>query len=57
MEKEMSEVRKCPVCDGQGIVSKPPYIAGDVHEWTDSQTSHECHACGGKGYLILWRKN
>ena len=24
----------CPKCNGQGQVSKPPYIAGDVHEWS-----------------------
>ena len=24
----------CPKCNGQGTVSKPPYIAGDVYEWS-----------------------
>ena len=43
---------KCPVCDGQGIVSKPPHIAGDQLTWTDNQTSHTCHACNGAG--VVW---
>ena len=40
---------KCPVCDGTGIVSKPPHIAGDVHEWTSDRCTYPCQACGGKG--------
>ncbi len=44
---------KCPVCDGQGLVNKPPYIAGDQPAWTDSSNSpYTCKACGGGG--VLW---
>ncbi len=44
---------KCPVCDGQGLVNKPPYIAGDQPTWTDSSNSpYTCKACGGGG--VLW---
>lgn len=37
----------CPKCNGQGTVSKPPYVAGDVHEWTSSATSFVCDVCNG----------
>lgn len=40
---------KCPVCEGQGCVSKPPWIAGDQTEWTSAQTSYPCHRCNGIG--------
>jgi hypothetical protein len=44
---------KCPVCYGQGIVSKPPWISGDIHIWGGADTSsYECKACSGRG--ILW---
>ncbi len=46
---------KCPVCDGQGIVSKPPDIAGDVRTWTSTDTTHTCHACKGTG--IVWSED
>lgn len=56
-EKTISEEKKvepyrCPVCNGQGIVSRPPYIAGDIYTWTSSQASWVCKACEGKG--IVW---
>lgn len=48
--------QKCPVCDGQGLVSRPPWIAGDVQSWSDSHTgSYECRACHGTG-LLLYRE-
>lgn len=44
---------KCPVCDGTGLVIKPPGIAGDQQAWTDSGTGpHTCRACGGAG--VIW---
>jgi hypothetical protein len=42
-----SEWQKCPKCDGQGIVSKPPWIAGDVYEWSDTVGQHQCNVCNG----------
>lgn len=45
---------KCPKCDGQGIVSKPPWVAGDVHEWSSTQTTFQCDVCNGA--KILWSK-
>ena len=44
---------KCPVCDGTGLVSRPPGVAGEQREWTDNQTKpYSCRACDGKG--LLW---
>jgi len=45
---------KCPVCDGHGTVSRPPWVAGDQPEWTTSDTAtYPCQACGGTG--IIWK--
>jgi DnaJ-class molecular chaperone len=44
--------QKCPKCDGQGIVSKPPYVAGDQHQWCSSSTSFVCDVCNGKKVII-----
>lgn len=38
----------CPKCNGQGIVSKPPYVAGDVNHWSDTSMSHQCNVCNGQ---------
>jgi len=39
----------CPKCNGQGTVSKPPWIDGDINTWTDSQVGgYTCNLCGGK---------
>jgi len=44
----------CPVCSGQGTVSRPPYIAGDVHEWTSSGTPvYPCTVCKGEGVIPM----
>lgn len=45
-------VIKCPVCDGTRLVSRPPWIAGDVMMWTDSQTGpYTCKTCNGNGII------
>jgi hypothetical protein len=41
----------CPKCNGQGIVSKPPYIAGDVHEWASASITFTCDVCNGAKVL------
>jgi hypothetical protein len=48
---------KCPVCDGTGKVSRPPWIAGDVNEYPASSSCghYPCKACQGKG--IIWESN
>jgi len=45
---------ECPVCHGQGTVSKPPYVAGDQKTWTANNAwdKYPCPACGGTG--IVW---
>ena len=45
--------QKCPKCDGQGIVSKPPWVAGDVHEWSSTDTSWTCDVCNGAKILLV----
>ena len=51
----MSDPHKCPVCNGQGTVSKPSYIAGDQPTWTASDlTPYPCPACSGTG--VIWDK-
>ena len=43
----------CPKCSGQGIVSKPPWVAGDVYQWSSTQTSFPCDVCGGNKILLV----
>ena len=42
-----SAYQLCPKCNGQGIVSKPPWVAGDINEWTSSAASYVCDLCNG----------
>ena len=45
-------VHACPVCSGQGTVSRPPWIAGDQETWVATGTAlYPCHACNGKGWI------
>ena len=45
--------QKCPVCDGTGLVSRPPGIAGDTEGWLDNGSGpYTCRTCGGTG--IIW---
>jgi DnaJ-class molecular chaperone len=43
----------CPKCNGQGIVSKPPWVAGYVDVWTDNATSHTCDVCNGQKIILM----
>lgn len=46
----------CPVCNGTGIVSRPPYVAGDIQFWSSTETvTYGCRACHGSG--IVWEPN
>ena len=45
----------CPVCNGQGTVSRPPWIAGDQLTWESGSTEFFlCPACEGTG--LVWSK-
>jgi hypothetical protein len=44
----------CPKCNGQGQVSKPPYIAGDVHEWSSSSCIFPCDVCNGNKIIPMF---
>jgi hypothetical protein len=51
--KPLRRPYKCPVCDGAGHVSRPPWVAGDQNTWIASDVAtHSCHACSGTG--IVW---
>lgn len=44
----------CPKCNGQGTVSKPPHIDGDVYEWIDNQAGgYKCNLCDGEMMIPL----
>lgn len=44
---------KCPCCDGTGLTIRPPWIAGDINTWYDSNAApYPCKACNGTG--IVW---
>ena len=42
----------CPKCNGQGHVSKPAWVPGDVDSWVDNKTSHTCSMCNGTGKIL-----
>jgi DnaJ-class molecular chaperone len=42
----------CPKCNGQGIVSRPPWVPGDVAQWSSPATSYPCDVC--KGLKIIY---
>lgn len=48
--------QKCPKCDGQGTVSKPPYIAGDVHQWSAADCIFTCDVCNGAKILPMFKQ-
>lgn len=48
---EFGEWQLCPKCNGQGIVSKPHHVAGDVNTWVANATSFRCDVCQGAKIL------
>jgi len=51
----MSKPHKCPVCDGTGLVSRPPGTPGDqlpVSSTKNNIGPYSCKPCFGTG--ILW---
>lgn len=47
----------CPKCNGQGIVSKPPYIAGDINKWSSSAASFTCNLCNGAMVIPMYKSS
>ena len=49
---EIAAWQKCPVCDGTGLMLRPPWVAGDQETWTDTQCGpYPCKICSGIGLL------
>lgn len=46
------EYQKCPVCDGQGILNKPEWVAGDQETWVSNKPTYTCHLCKGKQIIL-----
>lgn len=46
------EYQKCPVCDGTGLVSRPPYVAGDQTTWAGTCSTYTCNVCLGGGIIL-----
>uniref|UniRef100_A0A6M3JN31 Putative chaperone n=1 Tax=viral metagenome TaxID=1070528 RepID=A0A6M3JN31_9ZZZZ len=45
--------QKCPVCNGNGIVSGGFYShPGDYPYWTTDHTTEQCRTCQGKGVIV-----
>lgn len=43
----------CPKCNGQGTVSKPPWVDGDVNEWSSGTAGgHFCNVCNGAKIIL-----
>lgn len=50
----MDYYQKCPVCDGTGLVSRPPGVAGDQRIYnTTSCGPWPCRVCNGIGVLLV----
>ncbi len=43
----------CPKCNGQGTVSKPSHIPGDVHQWSHPSMSFVCDVCNGTKIILM----
>ena len=47
------EWQKCPVCSGTGLVSRPPWVAGDQQVWAGTSFGpYPCKACDGIGMVL-----
>ena len=50
--KRIEIKEKCPVCAGTGLVSRPPWIAGDQPTWASSSIGPwPCKVCDGTGLI------
>ena len=53
-ETKYIPMQKCPKCDGQGIVSKPPWISGDQQTWDSTSVNHQCDVCNGQKIIPMF---
>ena len=45
---------KCPLCDGAGTVSRPPWVAGDQNTWVGSgNVTWPCRAGEGTSLVFM----
>ncbi len=57
MPNTMIIYQKCPKCDGQGTVSKPPWVDGDVNEWFSTTVGgYKCNVCHGAKIIPMPNK-
>ena len=42
----------CPKCQGQGSVSKPPWLSAEQQAWSSTQTSWVCDVCNGAKIIL-----
>ena len=48
------EYQKCPVCNGNGLVSGGFYShPGDYPVWSSLNTMEMCRTCDGRGIIIM----
>lgn len=52
--REPRQPARCPVCDGTGLVSRPPGTAGDQRGYGGAPTTrtYGCQSCDGHGVLF-----
>ena len=43
----------CPKCNGQGSVSKPPYVPGNSTTWLSDTSSYTCDLCNGAKVIYV----
>ena len=44
--------QKCPICNGTGLVSRPPGVPGDVDTWVSNNTTYPCPHCKGERVIM-----
>jgi hypothetical protein len=44
----------CPKCNGQGTVSKPSHVPGDVCQWSSSSPVSQCDVCAGDKIIPMF---
>jgi hypothetical protein len=45
----------CPKCNGQGIVTIPDHVVGNVSEWISDKSSYPCNVCNGAKIIPMFK--